>query len=260
MDSTTQTLTTLIILVALVVSVIVTQFIRRRKESFPLRVLRAYDAIPLFVGEAIEAGRPVHVSFGSAGLGGTNTALTLASAELFYQVALRATAGSSILTLSDPSALPLGTGALYRAYALRPDRLSGSSVRWYPAGDRSMAFAAALTGLMGDDQVSSDILVGSYGPELALILEAAARRRQSTIAGSVDLAGQAVAYAMADRWLIGEEMFVAGAYLGDSPAQRASVVTLDVLRWLLIVGILVATGNAIREPVTTALNHLLGGK
>jgi Domain of unknown function (DUF6754) len=260
LDSTTQTLTTLIILAALVISVVVTQFIRRRKESFPLRTIRAYDAIPPFVGEAIEAGRPVHVSFGSAGLGGSSTALTLASAELFYQVALRASAGSTILTVSDPSALPLGVGALRRAYALRPDRLSGSSVHWYPAGERSLAFAAALTGLMGDDKVSSDILVGSYGPELALILEAAARRRQSTIAGSVDLAGQAVAYAMADRTLIGEEMFVAGAYLGDSSVQHASVVALDVLRWLLILGILIATGNAIREPVAAALKHLLGGK
>ncbi len=260
MDSTTQTLTTLIILAALVVSVIMTQFIRRRKELFPLRAIRAYDAIPLFVGEAIEAGRPVHVSFGSAGLGGSNTALTLASAELFYQVALRASAGSTILTVSDPSALPLGSGMLRRAYALRPDRLRESSARWYPAGERSLAFAAALTGLMGDDKVSGNVLVGSYGPELALILEAAARRRQSTIAGSVDLAGQAVAYAMADRWLIGEEMFVAGAYLGDSSAQKASVVALDVLRWLLILGILIATGNTIREPVAAALKHLLGGK
>lgn len=259
MDSTTQVITALIILFALVVSVIVTQFIRRRHQAFPMRPIRAYESIPLMIGEAIEAGRPVHVSFGSAGLGGNDTALTLASAEMFYQVAQHNLAGATVLTMSDTSALPLGYGTLRRAFASRRDRQSASSARWYPAGTRSLAFAAALTGMLGDERVSGNVLVGSYGAELALVLEAAARRRQSSIAGSVDLDGQAVAFAMADQPLIGEELFVAGAYLGDSATQRGSVVTLDVLRWLLILGILIATANAIREPVGEALARLLGG-
>ncbi len=89
------------------------------------------------------------------------------------------------------------------------------------------------------------------------MLEAALRHRQTSIAGSVDLSGQAVAYAMADRTLIGEELYVAGAYMGNSATQRASVVTLDLLRWLVILGILLATLNTIREPVAAALS--LGG-
>ena len=256
-DSTTQLLTTVIILAAFAVTVIVTQFIRRRKEAFPMRVIPAYEAIPLMIGEAIESGRPMHVSFGGAGLGGSNTALTLASAELFYQVAARNPVGATVLTVSDPSALPLGYGTLRRAYADRSERIRDASVRWYPAGDRSLAFAAALTGVLGDERVSGNVLIGSFGPEIGLVLEAAARRRQSSIAGSVDLDGQAVAYAMSDQPLIGEEMFVAGAYLGDNATQRGSVVTLDVLRWLLILAILIAAGNVIRAPVIDALTRLL---
>jgi hypothetical protein len=162
-----------------------------------------------------------------------------------------------VLTVSDPSALPLGYGTLRRAFAERPERLRASSVRWYPAGDRSLAFAAALTGTLGTDRVSGNVLVGSFGPEIALVLEAAARRRQSSVAGSADLIGQAVGYAMSDYSLIGEEMFVAGAYLGDSAAQRGSIVTLDVLRWLLILGVLVATGVAIYDPVRDAIMRFL---
>lgn len=257
MDSTTQLVTTVTILLAFAVTVIVTQFIRRRQSSFPMRVIPAYEAIPLMVGAATEAGRPIHVSFGSTGLGGSSTALTLASAELFFQVAQRNQVGATVLTMSDTSALPLGYGTLRRAYTGRTEAIRDSSVRWYPAGDRSLSFAAALTGLVGDERVSGNVLVGSFGPEIALVLEAAARRRQSSIAGSVELDGQAVAYAMADQALIGEELFVAGAYMGDNAVQRGSVVTLDVLRWLLILGILIATGNAIRVPVIDALTKLL---
>jgi hypothetical protein len=258
-ESTTQVLTTLIILFTLVASVIVTQFIRRRSTSFPMRAIPAYDAIPLMTGEAIEAGRPVHVSIGSAGLGGSSTPLMLASAEAFYQVATRNLSGSTVLTLSDASALPVAYGTLRYAYATRRERLGNSTVRWYPSGDRSLSFAAALTGVLGDDKVSGNVLVGSFGPEIALVLEAAARRRQSSIAGSADLDGQAVAYGMADQALIGEELFVAGAYLGGSATQRSSVVTLDLLRWLLVLAILLAAANSLREPVIAALTQSGGG-
>lgn len=268
MDNTIQILTILILLLAMVVSVIVTQFIRRRRNLFALRDIAAYNALPLAVGEAIEANRPVHVSLGNAGLGGTNTLLTLASAELFYQTAERAAIGgiSPILTVSDPTALPLGQDTLRRAYQSRDllDRYRRGSVRWIPAGPRSLAFAAALTAIIGDDKASANILVGSFGPELALVAEASARRGRPVIASSDQLQGQAVAYVLADQPLIGEEVFTAGAYLGESPSQVASVVALDVLRLLLILAILVPTALAVGDAIlqgrfTAAISRLLGG-
>ena len=267
MDSTTQVLTTVIIVLALAVTILATQVARRRHEAFPLRPLPAYDSIPLIVGSAIEADRPVMVSFGSAGLGGSSTLLSLASAELFYQVAQRAAIStvSPILTISEPSAVPLGYGTLRRAYAARGrlERFRGSGVRWYPAGPRSLAFAAALTATTGDDHVAGNILVGSFGMELALVLEASRRKRVASVAASDQLEGQAVAWVLAEQPLIGEEMFVAGAYLGDSAVQQGSVVALDTLRWVLIIGIVVATTllvqEQVRDTITDAINRIIGG-
>src|SRR5262245_7803260 len=121
MDTTTRVISILIILVATVISIIVTQFARRRKDFVALREIRAYTLLPMMIGEAIEANRPVHFSFGSAGIGGNNTLLALASAEFAYQVAQRAAIGaaSPIITMSDPSAIPLGYGTLRRAYQSR---------------------------------------------------------------------------------------------------------------------------------------------
>lgn len=268
MDGTIQIITVLILLLTMVVSVIVTQFVRRRRDLYALRPIPAYRALPLVVGEAIEANRPIHVSFGSAGLGGGTTPLTLASAELFYQTAERAAIGgvSPILTVSDPTAIPLGQDTLRRAYQSRGllDSYQGGSVRWYPAGARSLAFAAALTATMGDDRVSANILVGSFGSELALVAEASARRDRTIIASSDQLEGQAVAFAMADYPLIGEEIFTAGAYLGDSPAHIAGVVTQDVLRLVLVLAILIPTVFALGDAFlqgrfTAAVGRLFGG-
>jgi hypothetical protein len=44
---------------------------------------------------------------------------------------------------------------------------------------------------------------------------------------------------MADHPLIGEELYVASAYLTGKPAPLASLASQDILRWLLIVAIIV---------------------
>lgn len=267
MNGTTQILTTLILLLAMVISVLVTQFIRRRRDLYALRDLPAYRVLPGRVGEAVEADRPVHLSLGSAGLGAGSTILALASAELAYQMASRAAIGAAppILTVADPTAIPLGQDTLRRAYAARGLVSSGrGAVRWYPGGGRSLAFAAALTAALGDDQVATNLLVGSFGAELALVTEAALRRDQSVIAASDQLEGQAVAFVTSDPPLIGEEIFAAAGYLGGSPAQIAGIVTQDVLRLLLILAILLPTAIALGDALlngrfSAALGRLLGG-
>lgn len=268
MDSTTQVITVLILLLAMVVSVIATQFIRRRRSLVTLRTIPAYAELPLRVGEAIEANRPVHISLGSASLGSGNTLLALASAELFYQTAQRAAIGAvpPILTVSDTTAIPLAQDMLRRAYRARNllDNYPRGSVRWFPAGPRSLAFAAALTATLADDRVASNVLVGSFGSELALVAEAAMRRDQGVIAASDQLEGQAVAYAMSDQPLIGEEIFASGAYLSESASQAGSLVALDILRLLLILAMLVPTAIAVGDAIlngrfSAALSRLLGG-
>jgi hypothetical protein len=249
----TQVISILILTLTMVVSVVMTQFVRRRRDIFTLREVPAYSVLPMIVGQAIEANRPMHVSLGSASIGGSNTLLALASAELAYQTMQRTVIGATppILTLSDSSALPLGQDTLRRAYASRDllERYRASSVRWYPAGGRSLAFAAGLTALVGTESVAGNVLAGSYGPELALISDAIIRRNQPLIATSDQLEGQAVAFVMADQPLIGEEIFTAGAYLGETASQIAGVVTQDVLRWLLILAIFIPTELAVAKQL-----------
>jgi uncharacterized protein DUF6754 len=259
-NSTTQFFTIILIVLALALQLTLTQFILRRRrrahEDPAFRVIPAYQAVSTMVGAAIEEDQPLHFSLGSAGIGANSTLLALAGAEFFYQVVRETATGdvAPLLTVSDPSAIPLGQDTLRRAYLSRGrlDHYRPASVRWYPSGPRGLAFAGALTATMGDSHVSGNILVGSFGPELALVLEAAARRGHPSIASSDQLAGQAVAYVMADQPLIGEEVFTAGAYLGEDANQVSSLITQDVLRWLIILGILVPT-------VIAVISKLRGG-
>ena len=238
-DNTTYGLSIIVILLTLSIIALLSL---RRKTPFPLRRIGAYEIVPALVGNAIEADRPIHLSLGSAGLGGASTLLSIASAEFAYHMIERAAIGdtSPIVTLSDASVLPMAQDSLRRAYQSRGLGAGYKSInaRWYPAGSRSLAFAAAITALMGDDRVSSNVMVGSYGPELALIMDASKRRSLPIIAVSDQLEGQAVAYALADYPLIGEEVFASPSYLSGKVTETSRAVIVDVLRWLAVLAML----------------------
>ena len=82
--------------------------------------------------------------------------------------------------------------------------------------------------------VRGNMVIGSFGSEVALIAEAGHRVDIPQTIGSDRLEAQAAAYAMAQHPLIGEEIFVSRAYLTDEVTAIGSLATQDVLRWVLI--------------------------
>jgi len=217
----------------------IVRLLQSRRASSVLRPIDGFHSLPMMVGRAIEANRPLHVSLGSAGIGDDSTVLSLASAEFFYYVIQQAAIGdvSPIFTSSTTTAIPLGQDTLRRAYQARgfKQRFRAVNARWYPAGQRSMAFAAALTGMMKVENTSGHLLFGSFGPELALILDSAEHQHQPVFVASDQLEGQAIAYALADEYLLGEEVFAASGYMSHKPGDRTEIIIIDLWRWILII-------------------------
>lgn len=271
MDSTIQLFTILIILTSLVLTVILTQFVRRRRDRYILRDFPAFNALPRMVGEAIEMNRPLHIAWGNTPLD-THLIPALVSAELGYQVLRRSVIGSSkpIITTGSASTIPLAHDTLRRAYASRGliRQYRATSTQWYPAGERGLAYAAAVSSVVADNQVSANVISGHYGTEMALVGDAIARRDQTLIATSTNLQGQAVAYVFSDYPLIGEEVFAAASYLEGTASQIGGTVAQSTLRGILIFLLLVVTAaglvdyftnNAFSENVRVLLSNILGG-
>ena len=238
-DTTLQVYSVLFVLAGAVLYYSARFFQARRQargERRRLRHIAGFARLAGWVGQSIESNRPLHLSFGGAGLGEESGVLALANAELFYQIVRAGEAGDAapLVSMSAAATIPLGQDALRRA---RPadQPAPAANLRWYPQGPRSIAYAAAVTAMLADEKLSAHVLSGSFGPELALILDSAHHRGEGTFAGSDQLEGQAAAYAMADEVLIGEELFVAAAYLSADPAAQTDAVVLDVWRMLLII-------------------------
>lgn len=253
--------TLLVLLLTFVLTILGAQVLRRQQRvQLALRRIRAYQAMPVAVSEAVEGERPIHVSFGGSGLGAASTISALAVADLLYPLVERAAIAAQppIISLSDPTTLGLAQGTLRRAYERRNnlEAYRSTAVRWYPQGQRSLAFAAGVAGALADEDSNLSVAAGRFGPEIAFIGEMTMRYDQLFFGQSDQLDGQAVAYVMSERPLIGEELYVAGAYLPrrPSPLHLSQLLAMEGLRFIVIATILlVAVGTFVAENIVLIL-------
>lgn len=223
------------------------RFIARRWSPF-YRPIPAYDRLPALAADAVESSHTIHFSLGSSTLGDSTTISALTAVEIIYRLAERLAISrtSPLITMGNPLTLPLAQDTLRRAYAYRQnmDYYRTTAAIWYPQGPRSLAFAAGVASLAADADATSTLTLGRFGYEMAFIGEAALRHSQDVIAHSDLVEGQAIAYAQAADLLLGEELYVGPAYLDGNALERGGIFALDMLRWLIIGGILIAALEA----------------
>jgi hypothetical protein len=206
-----------------------------------LRRLSAYEALPSQVGEAIESGGRVHVSLAGNSIVDESTITSMAGLELLGEVGKRMAISdrSPLGTTADPTTLFL-VGDAIRVPAESQDaadRVERTAARLVALDPLSLA--AGATSLVADEDVTSNVLIGSFEREAILITEAGERRGISQTVASDRLEGQAVGLVAADHPLIGEELFVSGAYLGERTSPLGSLAAQDVLRWLIAAAVVV---------------------
>jgi hypothetical protein len=218
-------------------------FLARNGFKPPMRSLSAYDMLARQVGQAVESGGRVHVSLGPGSIIGEETGTVLAGIGILESVSESSSVSdtSPVATTGDATTLPVMGDAIIRSYRNKDvlDRYETTSARLVSLDPISMA--GGTTSVIIDDNVQANVLVGSFGEEMALIAETGQRRRIPQVAGSDKLSGQAVAYAMTDHSLIGEELYVARAYLSQEPVGIASLAVQDILRWMIIISIVVGS-------------------
>ena len=228
----------ILVYVVVLIAFVIAALAATRARSIALRDLPAYVAMPMVVGEAVETGRSVHMSFGSSAIRDTSTLSAIASAEVLYYLAERSALSDrpTLVTVSDPVTLGLGQDTMRRAYKARGvlNKYSPTKSRWYPEGRMSLAFAAGAGAAMLDENAASNITLGRFGPELMLIAENAVRYDRRVLAQSDQIDGQAVAFAVSEVPLIGEELYTGAAYLSQTPFNIGTVVAQDVLRYLVV--------------------------
>jgi hypothetical protein len=212
-----------------------------QRKSFPaFRKIPAITRLRHSVGRVVEDGTRLHVSLGRGMLATPQSASALAGLVLLRRLVELtssgdqppvATSGDAGLAILSQDTLQTGSQASAQgAFDPTAGRLTGLT---------PFSYAAGAIPVIQDENISSNVLIGNFGAEAALLVEAAERANTFTLAASDNLTAQAVFYASAQEPLIGEELFAAGAYVDAGPLHSASLTVQDILRWLIIGVILV---------------------
>ena len=239
----------LFFLVVMAVSLVVIIKLAQKGKKPYIRKINGLEAIDEAVGRATEMGRPVHFTPGIASLGEEHAAQTLAGLSVMGYVAkLTAKYDTQlIVTIRIPAILPISEEVVKQSYISegKPDAYNPNNIRFL--SDEQFAYAAGCLGIMQREKVATNIMMGAFWAESLIFAEG------GHAAGSIQVAGTASDHqlpffiAACDYTLIGEELYAAGAYLSQDPAQLAGIAVQDIGKLMAIILIAIGTITATFE-------------
>jgi hypothetical protein len=211
----------------------------KRDDKRGLRTIPAFDNMHSSMEASVEDGSRIHFAIGRSEVTSPEIAAGIIGLNLLKRVGY-ITSDSDLTPVSSA-----GTGALmilsqdtirtiYRELGRKGDAASQMGLF---TGPTPFSYAAGSALNVSEAEVSTNLMIGSFGIEAGLLTHAGDNSKTLTIAGSDDILGQAVIYATTYEPLIGEEVFASGAYFGMKDIHRASLFTQDIMRILIIIGI-----------------------
>ncbi len=232
----------------LVLSLLIIYFIEhaRRGRSIFIRKIAGLDAVDEAVGRATEMGRKILYIPGTQDMDNVQTLAGIAIlgrvARLTaqYETALDVPVSRSLVMVAcretvKESYLSMG----------RPDNYSDAMV--YYVTDDQFGYAAALDGLMVREKPATIFMQGAFYAESLILAETGNSIGAIQIAGTAQPSQLPFFVAACDYTLIGEELFVAGAYLSREPRQLGSLKGQDIgkaiILVLLLAGIMIQTAG-----------------
>jgi hypothetical protein len=220
---------------------VVLLILRGRKGPRPtIRPLPAFQDLWDEAGCAAESGGAIHIALGSGGLGGEDAATSLAGLQVVEALADATVCYNAppIITVGDPTLLPLAQDILRRAYERNglADLYDPGTVRF--VAPSPVAYAAGAANVVATEHVTTSMIGGAFGAEVSLITDAGARRGLPQLAAAADPRALGALYPATDRLAVGEELYAAGAQMTGERRYLVSLVAQDILRVILVLVIL----------------------
>jgi hypothetical protein len=234
-----------IVLLTLSVLVLMVLLILRGRKGTPpsVRPLPAFQDLRTEAGYAAESGGAIHIALGNGGLYGEDAVTSLAGLQVVEALADAAVSYDAppIITVGDPTLLPLAQDILRRAYERNGliEMYNPSRVRF--VAPSPIAYAAGAANVTTTENITANMMAGAFGAEVSLIADAGARRDLPQLAAVAAPAAIGALYPITDRLAMGEELYAAGAQVTEERPYLVSLVAQDILRVILVLAIFGST-------------------
>lgn len=214
----------------------------RAGRQIHLRPLKPFSALEGRLGQATEDASQMHISMGRASLTSKASATSVAAIAVLDRLAKDGTANGTppVVTVGEGTLLLVSQERLRRAHqdVTRATRLPSGQAHFIAHETMPFTYAGGVASLMQQERVASAVMVGRFGPEIAVISDAATRKGIDQVIGTDNPTAMALSSVASDNTVLGEELFAAGAYLEGKPDQLAALLTQDILRYAVAAVIL----------------------
>jgi len=225
----------------LIFSITIYYYIDRARsgEEIYLRTIPGLKAIEEAVGRATEMGKSVLFVPGISDLDqvetitGLNILGHVAEHTAKYETSLNVPVSKSIV-------MEAGREVCKEAYlrAGRPDLYYDDMVHYVT--EEQFAYTAGITGIMERDKPAACFYLGKFYAESLILAEAGNSIGALQIAGTGSYSQIPFFVTACDYTLIGEEFFVASAYLSKKPELVGSIKGQDIVKLLVMIAIVLA--------------------
>jgi hypothetical protein len=222
----------------LIFSITIYYYIDRARsgEEIYLRTIPGLKAIEEAVGRATEMGKSVLFVPGISDLDqvetitGLNILGHVAEHTAKYETSLNVPVSKSIV-------MEAGREVCKEAYlrAGRPDLYYDDMVHYVT--EEQFAYTAGITGIMERDKPAACFYLGKFYAESLILAEAGNSIGALQIAGTGSYSQIPFFVTACDYTLIGEEFFVASAYLSKKPELVGSIKGQDIIKLLVMIAI-----------------------
>jgi len=216
-------------------------FVNRTAQGVKLQIRRiaGFDALDEAIGRCTEMGRPVHYTFGIGEL----DANVLASFDVLSYVAGQcARMDTDLIVTNALGEVQMMTEEIVRgAYVQvgKPDSYKPDNVRF--VSNVQTAYMSAILGIFQRERPGANLMMGPFYAESMMLAEAGAQIGAIQVGGTGRVIQVPFFIAACDYTLVGDEMFVAGAYISRKPVQVGAIYAQDFGKWLTLVLIVVGT-------------------
>ncbi len=224
-----------LIILAIVLFLILLLWLRNHR-MIVFRSVPAFRVLNQMIGRSVEEGSAIHVSLGTGSLIGRQCTAGFAGLSMFDNLARVSLIGdrSALCTSGDGGLIILSQDILRHTYEQAAKlslyknqmvQLSGATPAAYISG--------TMTALL-DEPIAGSVLIGDFD-SLAVLITTQPFGNLASLTAADTLQAQAALFACSDESLVGEEIYAAGAYSGPNSSRSASLISQDILRWLIII-------------------------
>lgn len=231
--------------------------IAKKNPNLYIRPLAGITAIEEAIGRATEMGRPVIYI---PGVDDINNIQTIYSMVILEKVATMVAKYGTPLLVPTASAFvtPVAEETVKQGYlnAGVPENFNPNNIRYM--SNEQFAFTAATNGMILRERPAASLLMGSFYAESLLMAETGFRAGAIQVAGTANIHQLPFFVVACDYTLIGEEFFVATAYLSREPGLVGTIKAQDYFK-LILIAIMVAGALGATLAINLGLPGWLNG-